>query len=104
MHEYVPRIAENELHRALARSHAVAILRSRQCGNSTTSPKLLETIPAVYFDLQSRADRNKLIEPEFFFDRHQDKLSCLDEIQLVPEFFFRCFVRKLMKIESREDF
>ena len=42
---------------------------------------------SVYLDLQSRVDRNKLIEPELFFDRYRDRLICLDEIQLLPEFF-----------------
>ncbi|MCK5341681.1 MAG: ATP-binding protein [Desulfobulbaceae bacterium] len=87
MHGYVQRFAEKELRRALARSPAVAILGPRQCGKSTMAKTLLETVPAVYLDLQDRVDRNKLIEPELFFDRHRDKLICLDEIQLLPEFF-----------------
>lgn len=44
-------------------------------------------MPSVYLDLQDRIDRNKLLEPELFFDRHRDKLICLDEIQVLPEFF-----------------
>lgn len=87
MHDYVPRIVEKELRRALARSPAVAILGPRQCGKSTTAKTLLKNISAVYLDLQDRVDRNKLAEPELFFDRHRDKLICLDEIQLLPEFF-----------------
>ena len=43
--------------------------------------------PAVYLDLQDRADRAKLNEPELFFEHHRDELVCLDEIQLLPEFF-----------------
>ncbi len=87
MHGYIQRIAEKELGRALARSPAVAILGPRQCGKSTLAKTLLKNIPAVYLDLQDRADRNKLREPELYFDRHRDKLICLDEIQLLPEFF-----------------
>ena len=48
---------------------------------------ILKNIPSVYLDLQDRVDRNKLYEPELFFDHHRDKLICLDEIQLLPEFF-----------------
>jgi predicted AAA+ superfamily ATPase len=44
-------------------------------------------MPAVYLDLQDRVDRNKLLEPELFFDRYRNRLICLDEIQLLPEFF-----------------
>lgn len=87
MHGYVHRFIEGKLHRALARSPAVAILGPRQCGKSTTAKILLKNIPSVYFDLQDRVDRNKLAEPELFFDHHRDKLICLDEIQLLPEFF-----------------
>ena len=87
MHEYIHRFIEEKLHRALARSPAVAILGPRQCGKSTTAKILLKNIPSVYFDLQDRVDRNKLAEPELFFDHHRDKLICLDEIQLLPEFF-----------------
>ncbi len=87
MHGYIPRIAEIKLHRALSRSPAVAILGPRQSGKSTTAKMLLKGIPSVYLDLQDRVDRNKLAEPELFFDRYRDKLICLDEIQLLPDFF-----------------
>ncbi|MCD4718789.1 MAG: ATP-binding protein [Desulfobacula sp.] len=87
MHGYINRFIEKGLNRSLARSPAVAILGPRQCGKSTTAKLLLKSIPSVYLDLQDRIDRNKLAEPELFFDRHRDKLICLDEIQLLPEFF-----------------
>lgn len=87
MHGYIPRIAETETNRALARSPVVAILGPRQCGKSTLARALLKETPAVYLDLQDRVDRNKLSEPELFFDRYRNKLICLDEIQLLPEFF-----------------
>jgi len=87
MHGYVPRLIEKKLNSALARSPAVAILGPRQCGKSTTAKVLLEKIPSVYLDLQDRVDRNKLVEPELFFDAYREKLICLDEIQLLPDFF-----------------
>ena len=87
MHGYVQRIKEKELQNALSRSPAVAILGPRQAGKSTTAKMLLKDIPSVYLDLQDRVDRNKLSEPELFFDRYRDKVICLDEIQLLPEFF-----------------
>ena len=87
MHGYVPRASETEIIQSLARSPAVAILGPRQCGKSTLAKALLQEIPAVYLDLQDRVDRNKLTEPELFFDRYRAKLICLDEIQLLPEFF-----------------
>ncbi len=78
---------EKELDRALGRSPAVAILGPRQCGKSTLAQAFLKNSPAVYLDLQDRIDRNKLAEPELFFARHRHELICLDEIQLLPEFF-----------------
>ena len=44
MHGYVHRFIEEKLHKALARSPAVAILGPRQCGKSTTAKILLKNI------------------------------------------------------------
>ena len=87
LHDYIPRLIEKELNRALARSPAVAILGPRQCGKTTTAKLLLKGTSSVYLDLQDRVDRNKLSEPELFFDAYRDRLICLDEIQLLPDFF-----------------
>lgn len=87
MHGYIARLIEKDLRKALNRSPVVAILGPRQSGKSTTAKLLLNEISSVYLDLQNRVDRNKLIEPELFFDRFRDQLICLDEIQLLPEFF-----------------
>lgn len=87
MHGYLPRFKEEKLRNALSRSPAVAILGPRQTGKSTTAKMLLKNIPSIYLDLQDRVDRNKLSEPELFFDHYRDRLICLDEIQLLPDFF-----------------
>ncbi len=87
MHGYITRHIEEKLKKAIARSPAVAILGPRQCGKSTTAKEFLRSLPSVYLDLQDRVDRNKVAEPELFFDAYRDKLICLDEIQLLPDFF-----------------
>ncbi len=87
MHGYIPRIVQDRVERALTRSPAVAILGPRQCGKSTLAKKIIAETSAIYLDLQDRVDRNKLNEPELFFDRYRDRLICLDEIQMLPEFF-----------------
>lgn len=87
MHGYISRFSEKQLGRALARSPAVAILGPRQCGKTTLAKAFLATIPSVYLDLQDRVARNKLAEPELFFEQHRSELICLDEIQRMPEFF-----------------
>lgn len=87
MHGYIPRLAERELSRALARSPAVAILGPRQSGKSTLAREFLKSVDSVYLDLQARSDLNKLTEPELFLDEHRSHLVCLDEIQRTPGFF-----------------
>lgn len=87
LHGYVPRLAEEQVRKGLARSPAVAILGPRQCGKSTLARRVLEGAGAVYLDLQDRADLAKLNEPELFFERHRDRTVCLDEIQRAPELF-----------------
>ena len=87
LHGYIPRAAEAALARAFDRSPAVAILGPRQCGKSTLAREFLRGKAAVLLDLQDRVDRSKLTEPELFFERHRTELVCLDEIQLLPEFF-----------------
>lgn len=87
MHGYIPRLLEEKIHRSLSRSPATAILGPRQCGKSTTARMMLKNRPSIYLDLQDRVDRNKLAEPELFFDRYREKMICLDEIQMLPEFF-----------------
>jgi predicted AAA+ superfamily ATPase len=73
--------------RRLSRSPAVAILGPRQCGKSTLARHVLRERDAVCLDLQDRADRARLAEPELFFDHHRQRLICLDEIQVLPELF-----------------
>jgi predicted AAA+ superfamily ATPase len=48
---------------------------------------MLQRMASIVLDLQDRVDRNKLAEPELFFDAYRDKLICLDEVQRLPEFF-----------------
>ena len=87
MHGYLPRRAEAGLNRALARAPAAVILGPRQCGKSTLARHALAPLDAIYLDLQDRIDRVRLAEPEIFLEHHRNRLVCLDEIQLLPEFF-----------------
>ncbi len=87
MERYYDRKLESDLKKALSRAPAIAILGPRQCGKSTLVKQFLKHTGSIYLDLQNRADRNKLTEPELFIEQHRDKLICLDEIQLLPELF-----------------
>ncbi|MGH8115705.1 MAG: AAA family ATPase, partial [Rhodanobacteraceae bacterium] len=41
----------------------------------------------MYLDLESEADRAKLVEPELYLAQHADKLVVLDEVQRTPGIF-----------------
>jgi len=85
---FFPREAGGALAKALGRPPAALLLGPRQCGKSTLARQLLaQRGDAVILDLQDRADRARLQEPELFFEAHRHQLVCLDEIQLLPEFF-----------------
>jgi uncharacterized protein len=88
MYGYLPRQAQLALSKALNRAPAALLLGPRQCGKSTLARQLLaKRGDAVLLDLQDRSDRARLQEPELFFEAHRRDLVCLDEIQLLPEFF-----------------
>ena len=72
---------------ALGRQAAVALLGSRQVGKTTLALEIAESAGAIYLDLESRADREKLAEPALYLDEYEDRLVILDEIHRVPELF-----------------
>ena len=71
----------------LDESPAVALLGPRQVGKTTLALEVAEARPAIYLDLESPADRNKLSDPELYLREHADHLVILDEIQQVPDLF-----------------
>jgi len=99
MRTYFKRRLEDDLSVAMNRSPVVAILGPRQCGKSTLAKNFLKNRDAIYLDLQKRTDRNKLNEPELFVEQHRNQLICLDEIQLLPDFF--SFLRSEVDADRR---
>lgn len=71
----------------LEESPAVALLGPRQVGKTTLALQVAESRAAIYLDLESPTDRNKLTDPELYLREHADKLVVLDEIHLVPGLF-----------------
>jgi uncharacterized protein len=65
----------------------VALIGPRQVGKTTLALGLAETRPSLYLDLESKADRDKLSDPELFLKSHEDQLVILDEIHRIPELF-----------------
>lgn len=85
---YIPRSLTAEIETFRRIFPVVAILGPRQCGKSTLVKHLFsEKTNAIYLDLQSMEDLNKLRDPVLFFNTHEDKIICLDEIQLLPQLF-----------------
>lgn len=88
MHDFIKRKVEDTVRQYLKIFPVVAVLGPRQCGKST----LVKTLAAnwgdsVYLDLQNDTDLSKLDQPAYFFQSNDDKIICLDEIQLVPQLF-----------------
>lgn len=89
MHGSIDRLQEGILQESLQRAPVTVLLGPRQCGKTTLARHFIQkkNLDHVFLDLQNRSDRNKMLEPEFFLSSHRKQLVCLDEIQLLPEFF-----------------
>lgn len=80
------RDAIKKLESALSRQAVIALIGPRQVGKTTLALMVAENRPSLYLDLELKSDRDKLNEPELFFQMHEDKLIILDEIHRMPEF------------------
>jgi predicted AAA+ superfamily ATPase len=65
----------------------VALIGPRQVGKTTLALEIGNETGALYLDLESREDRNKLTDPTLFLKAYEDRLVILDEIHRVPELF-----------------
>ncbi|MFZ4694684.1 MAG: ATP-binding protein [Verrucomicrobiia bacterium] len=66
---------------------AVALLGPRQAGKTTLALEIARSVPSIYLDLESEADRSKLSNPELYLAGHEEKLVILDEVQRCPQIF-----------------
>ena len=83
----IHRQAQGTLEHLLSRNAAVGLLGPRQVGKTTLARAIAEQQPSVYLDLEARADRARLAEPELYLAVHADKLVILDEVQQLPDIF-----------------
>ena len=84
----IERVARQEVMAALAERAAVALIGPRQVGKSTLAREIASQHPgALYLDLQTREDREKLSEPVLFLREYGRNLVVLDEIHRVPGLF-----------------
>jgi predicted AAA+ superfamily ATPase len=65
---------------------AVCLLGPRQVGK-TTLAQVIGSPDAVYLDLESPVDREKLSDPVFFLSNYEDRLVILDEVHRAPDLF-----------------
>lgn len=65
---------------AVSRQAAVAFLGPRQVGKTTLALEVARECGALYLDLQSGEDRQKLRHPRIFLRRYEDRLVILDEV------------------------
>lgn len=71
----------------MKRQAAVALIGPRQVGKTTLALDIAEERGAVYLDLESMEDREKLSNASLFLTHNEDKLVILDEIHRMPEIF-----------------
>lgn len=80
-------MAHQKVLQALGRQAAVALIGPRQTGKTTLALDIASSRKAVYLDLESFDDREKLKNPALFLGKNENKLVILDEIHRTPELF-----------------
>lgn len=84
----IPRWITPQVKQALAAQAAVALIGPRQAGKTTLARNIADSRPgALYLDLESREDRDKLADPTLFLRQFERSLVVLDEIHRAPEIF-----------------
>ncbi|MHA4737818.1 ATP-binding protein [Dyadobacter sp. MSC1_007] len=83
----IRRRLEQKIKEALGRSSSVALMGPRQIGKTTIAIDIVDAIPAIYLDLESRLDLEKVKDIRSFYEANQGKLIILDEVQRLPELF-----------------
>lgn len=76
-----------KLKAAIQRSPAVALTGPRQVGKTTLALSIIQDMPSLYLDLESRVDLQKVSDIEAFHAENRENLIMLDEVQRLPEIF-----------------
>jgi predicted AAA+ superfamily ATPase len=85
----VHRSLQKQLETALQTMPVVALLGPRQVGKTTLALEVSRSIQkeAIYLDLESDRDLNKLADAEHYLKRFRGSLIILDEVQRKPNLF-----------------
>jgi predicted AAA+ superfamily ATPase len=76
----------DHLSTAFKRAPITALLGPRQCGKTTLARTFTDDLSAVYFDLESQPDVQRLQNPELMLGS-LDGIVVIDEVQIMPELF-----------------
>ncbi|SEJ43421.1 hypothetical protein SAMN05216327_11076 [Dyadobacter sp. SG02] len=83
----ISRRLETKIKEVLAKSSSVALMGPRQIGKTTIALDVVDSTPALYLDLESRLDLEKVRDIRAFYEANQGQLIVLDEVQRIPELF-----------------
>jgi predicted AAA+ superfamily ATPase len=83
----IKRRLHDRLSHLISRFRAVALLGPGQVGRTTLALAVAESLPSIYLDLESGADRAKLTVPKLYLTDHEDKLVILDEVHRLAGLF-----------------
>ena len=85
----IERQQKNNIIKLLKHFPCVGIIGPRQIGKTTLAKNLIPFLKrkAIYLDLESPSDLNKLENAELYFDMNKEKCIIIDEIQRKPELF-----------------
>ncbi|WP_415400627.1 ATP-binding protein [Tateyamaria sp. SN3-11] len=83
----IGRTHHDRIVQALQDQAGVVLLGPRQVGKTTLAQDIAEARDAVYLDMERRADRQILEEPDLYLDEQAGRLVVIDEVQLMPGLF-----------------
>ena len=83
----IARRLKTKLQNLLTHFPAVALLGARQVGKTTLARLIAAEKEALYLDLESTEDMDKLSNPEVYLSSHEQHLVVIDEIQRYPNLF-----------------
>lgn len=74
----IKRRLENRIKEALTKSASIALMGPRQIGKTTIALDVVDSTPALYLDLESRLDLEKVRDVRAFYEANKDRLIVLD--------------------------
>ena len=83
----IRRRLENRIKEALTKNASIALMGPRQIGKTTIALDVVDATPALYLDLESRLDLEKVRDIRAVYEANKDRLIVLDEVQRIPELF-----------------